>query len=99
MSEKWRNIVPIVIFNIILPTVDVGSDLYFIVSKNLGPHPYDLQQVTIAMVFFFLLNYIMCFVTWIRLEKDSKIFTFIYPLLNLYPQFCKYRMPIQAILK
>ena len=34
----------------------------------------------------FLLNYIVCFITFLRKEKNKK-FTFIFALLNLYPQF------------
>ena len=34
----------------------------------------------------FLLNYIVCFITFLRKEKNKK-FTFIFALLNIYPQF------------
>ena len=39
-----------------------------------------------AMLTPFLLNYIVCFITFLRKEKNKK-FTFIFALLNIYPQF------------
>ena len=39
-----------------------------------------------AMLIPFCLNYIICFITFFRLGTDKKK-TFIFPLLNLYPQF------------
>ena len=41
-----------------------------------------------AMLTPFLLNYFVCFITFLRKEKNKK-FTFIFALLNLYPQFGK----------
>ena len=41
-----------------------------------------------AMLTPFLLNYIVCFITFLRKGKNKK-FTFIFALLNLYPQFGK----------
>ena len=43
-------------------------------------------KMATAMLTPFLLNYIVCFVTFLRKEKNKK-FTFIFALLNLYPQF------------
>ena len=37
----------------------------------------------------FLLNYIVCFYTFFRLTTDGKRYIFIFPLLNLYPQYGK----------
>ena len=39
----------------------------------------------------FLLNYVVCFLTFLRKEKNTFtfIFAFIFALLNLYPQFGK----------
>ena len=34
----------------------------------------------------FLLNYVASFVTWYRMEK-KKVWTFVLPLLNVYPIF------------
>ena len=36
-----------------------------------------------------LLNYIVCFYTFFRLTTNRKIYTYIFPLLNLYPQYGK----------
>ena len=36
-----------------------------------------------------LLNYIVCFYTFFRLTTNRKRYTFIFPLLNLYPQYGK----------
>ena len=37
----------------------------------------------------FLLNYIVCFYTFFRLTTNRKRYTFIFPLLNLYPSTVK----------
>ena len=37
----------------------------------------------------FLLNYIVCFYTFFRLTTDGKKYIFLFPLLNLYPQYGK----------
>ena len=43
-------------------------------------------KMATAMLTPFLLNYFVCFITFFRKEKNKK-FTFIFPLLNIYPQF------------
>ena len=45
-------------------------------------------KMATAMLIPFLLNYIVCFITFLRKEKNKK-FTFIFALLNIYPQFGK----------
>ena len=45
-------------------------------------------KMAIAMLTPILLNYIVCFITFLRKEKNKK-FTFIFALLNIYPQFGK----------
>lgn len=42
-----------------------------------------------TMLIPFLLNYFVCFITFLRKEKNKK-FTFIFALLNIYPQFGMY---------
>ena len=37
----------------------------------------------------FLLNYIVCFYTFFRLTTNRKKYLFLFPLLNLYPQYGK----------
>ena len=46
------------------------------------------NKMATAMLTPFLLNYIVCFITFLRKEKNKK-FTFIFALLNIYPQFGK----------
>ena len=48
------------------------------------PHPF----FTSLLLLLFLLNYLVCWYSFYREEK-YKIYTFIFPLLNLYPQFGK----------
>ena len=50
-----------------------------------GKHVTHRMMAT-AMFIPFCLNYIFCFITFFRLGTDKKK-TFIFPLLNLYPQF------------
>ena len=50
----------------------------------LSTHPH----MAATMLTPFLLNYIVCFITFLRKEKNKK-FTFIFALLNIYPQFGK----------
>ena len=45
-------------------------------------------KMATAMLTPFLLNYIFCFVSFLRKEKIKK-FTFMFALLNIYPQFGK----------
>ena len=54
-------------------------------NQTLCDFSYHPKMAT-AMLTPFLLNYIVCFRTFFRKEKN-KIFTFIFALLNIYPQF------------
>ena len=66
---------------------EVGYDTYCSdPATNKGICRGDLQKATIAMLIPFCLNYIFCFITFFRQGTDKKK-TFIFPLLNLYPQF------------
>ena len=49
---------------------------------------YNYPNMATAMLTPFLLNYFVCFITFIRKEKNKK-YTFIFALLNIYPQFGK----------
>ena len=49
------------------------------------PHP----KMATVLLMPFLLNYIVCFYTFFRLTTNRKRYTFIFPLLNLYPQYGK----------
>ena len=47
---------------------------------------FSHPKMATAMLTPFLLNYFVCFITFLRKEKNKKI-TFIFALLNVYPQF------------
>ena len=49
------------------------------------PHPKMATVLLMPCV----LNYIVCFYTFFRLTTNRKRYTFIFPLLNLYPQYGK----------
>ena len=49
---------------------------------------YNIKMATVLLMPF-LLNYLVCFYTFFRLTTKGKRFTFIFPLLNLYPQYGK----------
>ena len=84
----------VLVFNIVLPTADIGTDVRLI-ARLLEKYELDqennlkFQEIGLALLMPCLLNYVVCFITWFRLEKQQKSKTFIVALLNLYPQFCK----------
>ena len=89
-----KTILILFVLNIALPTLDTFTDFSLVVKLYWGAkmrgfigwskHP----TMATAMLIPFLLNYIVCFITFLRKEKNKK-FTFIFALLNLYPQFGK----------
>ena len=102
-KEVIKKSLTVVILNIILPTFDVYSDLSFIIYLfDIGPYDelkwsirywYNKEKehspkYAIALLFFFLLNYLLCFFAWFRYD-EKRLKTLIFPFLNLYPQFCK----------
>ena len=50
---------------------------------------YDHSKTATVLLIPCLLNYIVCFYTFFRLTTNRKRYTFIFPLLNLYPQYGK----------
>ena len=96
-------ILTILILNIVLPTLDTATDINLVVKLyrgandtykrwdgrilGSGEHIYHPVMAT-AMLLPFVLNYLVCLYTSFRLERN-KICTFIFALLNLYPQFGK----------
>jgi len=48
---------------------------------------YDNNIMATVLLTPFLLNYIVCFYTFFRLTTDGKKYLFLFPLLNLYPQY------------
>ena len=88
-----KSILILLVLNIALPTVDTFTDINLVYklyrgiehrNGNWRNHP----KMATAMLIPFLLNYIVCFITFLRKEKNKK-FTFIFALLNIYPQFGK----------
>ena len=103
-KEVFKKVITVFLLNIVLPTVDIFSDLIFILglfffeaydeTKYYSRGDYDREKkiaptYAIALLVFFLLNYVMSFMAWYRYEKE-KLKTFAAPLFCLYPQFCKH---------
>ena len=92
-------ILTILILNISLPTWDIATDLSLVVKLYRGANDTDTWSdsygenisfpgMATAMLLPFLLNYVVCLYTFFRLERTKK-YTFIFALLNFYPQFGK----------
>ena len=77
-------ILTILILNIFLPTLDTATDINLVVKLYVGLHP----GMATAMLLPFLLNYVVCLYTFFRQERNKK-YTFIFALVNFYPQFGK----------
>ena len=89
-----KPILMMVALNILLPTLDIVTDINLIVKLYRGAEDadgrwYNHPKMATAMLIPYLLNYVVCFITFLRKEKNKK-FTFIFALLNIYPQFGKY---------
>ena len=124
MSVKERKtILIILVLNILLPTLDIVTDINLVIKLYRGaqycdpsPRQYDDYEkcledplgycsndennqkiclfvshpaMATAMLAPFLLNYIVCFISFFLNKEKNKKFTFIFALLNLYPQFGK----------
>ena len=88
---ETKTILVLLVLNIALPTLDTFTDINLVYKLYRGAeddngvwsnHP----KMATAMLTPFLLNYIVCFITFVRKEKNKK-YTFIFALLNIYPQF------------
>ena len=121
-----KTILVVLVFNIILPTLDTVTDIILLFKLFWGVHCWPVYRedrgyynykcgvvpasicfdeninsivfgctfhnhpnMATAMLTPFLLNYFVCFITFIRKEKNKK-YTLIFALLNIYPQFGKY---------
>ena len=64
-------------------------------SKTTENHP----RIASSLLSFFMINYIVCMLTFFRLVKDRKdrIKLFIFPLLNVYPQYSEYSLKSSRI--
>ena len=85
-------ILTILILNILLPTADVVTDINLAIKLFSEGH----LKMTTALTIPFLLNYIVCFYTFFRLTKSKKKYLFIFPLLDLYPQYGKTRLCLDS---
>ena len=94
----FKEIFLLVLLNILLPTVDVYSDLALVTKLYYGkceyrirvsikPHP---KWATLLLVPF-LVNYTLSWITWFRTEKQKK-FSWIAALLGCYPQLVAARI-------
>ena len=87
-------ILVLLLLNIVLPTLDTITDINLVYQLYHGvPHDYQgfpdrHYYMATALLIPFLLNYFVCFITFLRKEKNKE-FTFIFALLNIYPQFGK----------
>ena len=48
---------------------------------------FDYTNMATVLLMPFLLNYIVCFYTFLRLTTHKKKYLFLFPLLSLYPQY------------
>ena len=84
-------ILVLLVLNIALPTLDTWTDINLVIKLYRGAEDdfgvwYNHPKMATSMLTPFLLNYFFCFITFFIKEKNKK-FTFIFPLLNIYPQF------------
>ena len=94
------SILTVLVLNIFLPTLDTFTDIGLVTKLYNGAEGRDLRRETwhyedghfshpvfaSVLLVAFLLNYVVCWYTFYR-EARYKKYTFIFPLLNLYPQF------------
>ena len=84
-------ILVLLVLNIALPNLDTFTDFNLVVKLYTGAENgdgdwYNHPKMATAMLIPVLLNYFVCFITFLRKEENKK-FTFIFALLNIYPQF------------
>ena len=77
-------VIQIILFYIFLPTADVFTDLLLIYKLYMG----SFIGEAIALFIPFSLNYIFTLGCWILSKEKTR--TLIFPLLIIYPQFCKF---------
>ena len=78
-----RDIASLVVLNVVLPTVDIYSDLYMIVKLWINGHP----RYACCLLAPFLLNYILTWLIWSRLKTKAHL-SWIPVFFSCYPQFC-----------
>ena len=75
------------LFNVLLPTGDVYSDLALITKL----YNNELPKWASSLLLPFLVNYTLCWIAWFTTEKQKK-FTWIAALLGCYPQLVAARI-------
>ena len=102
VMEVWA-ILTMLVLNMFLPTLDTFTDINLVTKLYIGADGADGENwsreteeweyghyshpvYASLLLLPFLLNYLICWYTFYREEKYKK-YTFIFPLLNLYPQF------------
>ena len=91
---ELASILTILILNIVLPTLDTATDINLVVKLYIGARHFSHTAMATAMLLPFLLNYAVSLYTFFRLERTKKytfisFISFIFALLNLFPQFGK----------
>ena len=79
---KIKESILLLTFNIVMPLVDIGSDMYMIQRLLIN----GLPKFAGLLVVPFLMNYFLSWNMWRRLEKNRR-FLWIPALLNCYPQY------------
>ena len=83
VTEKVKDICALAVLNIVLPTVDVYSDLYLVIKLWSNGHPRWASGLLAP----FLLNYILTWITWYKLETKARL-SWIPAFFSCYHQFC-----------
>jgi len=82
-TDIIKQSVTVLLLNIVLPTIDIYSDLYLIVKLLYNGHPVW----SVLLLVPFLLNYFLTWFLWWRIDK-TKHTSWVYVALSWYPQFC-----------
>ena len=97
---KMLEVLPLLLLSIVLPTVDVITDIILMAKLYSGiydcscPDCYQncvlktYEAYATAMLIPFVSNYIVCVCNWSRLGQNRKK-TWIFALINCYPQYGK----------
>jgi len=91
--DKLLDSICITVFNIVLPTLDVYSDLVLIITHlhyklPLLPDLPSSHEINFGILLLppFLINYLLTWLAWWRLEKKHQCSWF-FPLFSCYPQY------------
>ena len=91
--QKTKELLSVLLLSIVLPTVDVITDIILVVKLYTVNFECKVECVSptslaTAMMIPCLVNYLVCFYNWFRLDQNKKK-TLLFPLLNCYPQYGK----------